>query len=167
MTKKDFFILMIKLFGLSSAVTNIFSVIPNNIAYAISYFDLVSILWIAGVSAIIIGLFILLVFKAEAIVEFLRLERGFEETRIELGNLNSSDVIKIGTFIIGGLMIIRNIPWFLSNTYWAFKNDIAGIPNGSKDSFNWAVNGLNLIFGYVLITNYDLIVKRFKRKEEK
>lgn len=166
MTKKDFFILMIKLFGLSSALTNIFSVIPNNISYAISYFDLLSILWIIGVSAIIIGLFILLVFKAEAIVDYLSLEKGFEENRIELGNLNSSDILKIGTFIIGGLMIIRNIPWFLSNTYWAFKNEIAGIPNGSKDSFNWAVNGLNLIVGYVLMTNYDLIAKRLKSKEE-
>ena len=84
MTKKDFFILIIKLFGLSSAVTNIFSVIPTNIVYALSEFDVISILWITVASVIVVGLFVLLVIKAELVVKFLKLDKGFDDDRIEL-----------------------------------------------------------------------------------
>lgn len=166
MTKKDFFILIIKLFGLSSAVTNIFSVIPTNIVYALSEFDVISILWITVASVIVVGLFVLLVIKAELVVKFLKLDKGFDDDRIELGNLKSSDIIKIGVFIIGGILILKNIPGFLSNTYWALKHEVAGVPSNPEDSFDWIINGLNLIFGYLLLTNYDLIAKRFRAKEE-
>jgi|JI9StandDraft_2_1071091.scaffolds.fasta_scaffold106268_2 hypothetical protein len=166
MTKKDFFILIIKLFGLSSAVTNIFSVIPTNIVYALSEFDVISILWITVASVIVVGLFVLLVIKAELVVKFLKLDKGFDDDRIELGNLKSSDIIKIGVFIIGGILILKNIPGFLSNTYWALKHEVAGVPSNSEDSFDWIINGLNLIFGYLLLTNYDLVAKRFRTKEE-
>lgn len=61
MTKRDFFILTIKLFGLFSLVTSVFSVIPSNISFALMDIDVVSILWIMIAAAAIGGLFVLLV----------------------------------------------------------------------------------------------------------
>lgn len=115
MTKKDFFILAIKLFGLMSIVTSFFSGILNNISYALFKVDTLAIIWIGAAIVISIGLFVLLVFKADKIVSLLKLEEGFDDEKIELGNLNSSEILKVGTFIIGGLLFIHNIPIFLSH----------------------------------------------------
>ena len=68
MTKKDFFILLIKIFGLFSLITNLFSVLPGNISIAFMDLDPMSAIWIIIAVALIFGLFVLLVFKAEKIV---------------------------------------------------------------------------------------------------
>jgi len=116
MTKRDFFILIIKLFGLMTIVTSLFSVLPSNISLILMDIDAFSLIWIAATVIILIGLFVLLVFKADKVVGLLKLDKGFDEEKIELGSLNSTDIIKIGTFIIGGLLIIDSIPAFLSHT---------------------------------------------------
>jgi hypothetical protein len=49
MTKRDFLALMIKLFGLYSAVTTIFSVLPNNIMFALGHLDATIAVWVIAV----------------------------------------------------------------------------------------------------------------------
>jgi len=164
MTKKDLFVLLIKIFGLFSAVTSLFSVLPNNIMFALDSVDVISIIWVTVAIAVILGLFLILIFKANKIVELLKLDRGFEEERIDFGNLSSTDIIKIGTFVIGGFLIIDNVPDFLSQTLWSFKKEIIGMEFTAKDKFNWAVSGLNLLIGYLLLTNYRFVAKLFKDK---
>ena len=166
MTKRDFFILMIKLFGLFSLVTSIFSVIPSNISFALMELDIVSIIWILIAATAIGGLFVLLVFKAEKVVQMLKLDKGFDDNRIELGNLKSTDIVKIGAFIIGGLLILDNIPAFLSHTLFAFKGKNLGVAYKMEDKFNWAVSGINLIIGYLLLTNYGFVAAKLKDKSE-
>ena len=168
MTKKDFFILTIKIFGLFSVITNLFSVLPGNISFAIMDFDAFSLVWIAIAVLLVIGLFIFLVFKAEKVVNLLKLDKGFEEDRIDFGNLKSADIIKISTFIIGGFLILHNIPIFLSQTLFAFKGSIIGLEFGPKEKFDWIVCGINLIIGFLLMTNLDFVAKKFKKdkKEE-
>jgi hypothetical protein len=167
MTKKDLFVLLIKIFGLFSAVTSLFSVLPNNIMFAFNSVDLISIVWVIISIAVALGLFLILIFKANKIVELLKLDRGFEEERIDLGNLRSPDIIKIGTFVIGGFLIIDNVPGFLSHTLWSFKKEIIGMEFTVRDKFNWAVSGLNLLIGYLLLTNYAFVAKLFKGKNVK
>jgi hypothetical protein len=166
MTKKDFFVLTIKLFGLFSLVTSIFSVIPSNISFALMDIDILSIIWIMIAATAIGGLFVLLVFKADKVVQALRLDKGFDDNRIELGNLKSIDVIKIGTFIIGGLLLLNNIPGFLSHTLFAFKGKNVGIEYKMEDKFNWAVSAINLIIGYLLLTNYGFVADKIKNKSK-
>jgi hypothetical protein len=128
--------------------------------------DLFSVIWIIIVITIIIGLFVLLVFKAEKIVGLLKLDKGFDDDRIELGNLTSASVIKIGSFVVGGLMILHNIPAFLGHALWAFKGEIRGIPYDRKDYFNWMVSGLNVLIGFLLVTNYGFVAKLLRSKGE-
>ena len=165
MTKKDFFILTIKLFGLYSAMTTIFSVLPNNILFALGQFDAIVGVWIAVALVVTIGLFWLLTFKADRLVSLLKLEKGFMEDRIELGNIKSDTLIKIGTFIIGGILLIKSIPGLLSNLFWAFKGEVAGVEFAEKDKFNLTVSVLNVLLGYLLFTNYDFVAKRLTKKD--
>lgn len=135
MTKRDFFILVIKLFGLFSLVTSLFSVLPNNISFALMYMDAFSLAWIAVAVFVVIGLFVLLVLRPDKVVSLLRLDKGFDDDRIEVGNLKSSDILKLGIFIIGGLLILDNIPAFLSHTLFAFKGDVSGKSTIRKINF--------------------------------
>ena len=167
MTKRDFFILVIKLFGLFSLVTSLFSVFPNNISFALMYIDAFSLAWLAVAVFVVIGLFVLLVLRPDKVVSLLRLDKGFDDDRIDLGNLKSSDILKLGIFIIGGLLMLDNIPPFLSHTLFAFKGDVSGKVYDTEDKFRWALNAINLLLGYLLVTNYSSVSKLLKRDKEK
>ena len=158
MTKRDFFILMIKLFGLYFLVKALFSLSILRFDH-FGPFDLFAVM--VGIG-IIGGLFWLLTFKAGELIDFLKLTRGFSEDRMELGNIKTGDIIKTGTFIIGGLMIIDSVPGFLSNTFWAFKGDF-----GSQEKFNLILKGLNILFGYLIATNYEFVAKLLQEKESR
>lgn len=162
MTKRDFFILWIKIFGLLSFVTSLFSAIPGNIALALMDFDRLSMFWISAAVAVVVGLFVILIFKADKVVQLLKLDKGFDEDRMDFGNLSGTDIMKIGTFIIGGLMILDNIPNFLSHTLFAFKEDIAGEAYDSKANFSWAVSAINIFLGYILVSNYAFVARLMK-----
>lgn len=166
MTKRDFFILVIKLFGLMSIVTSLFSIIPSNISLSLMEIDAFSLIWIAITIVTVIGLFVLLVFNADKVVRLLRLDKGFDNEKIELGNLNSAEIVKIGTFIIGGLLILDNIPGFLSHTLFAFKGSVIGQVYDSKDNFNWVISGINIFIGYLLLTNFSFVAKILKMKNK-
>ena len=167
MTKRDFFILLIKTFGLFSVVTSLFSVLPSNISYAIMDLDAVSIIWVLVSVIIVIGLFVLLVFKSDKVVSLLRLDKGFDDDRIDLGNLNSKGILKLAIIIIAGLLILDNVPGFLSHAFFALKADVNGMNYESTDNFWWAVSGINLIIGFLLLTNYNGVSKLLIKAESK
>lgn len=176
MTKRDFFILIIKIFGLYSIITSLFSVLPSNISFVIQNIEIVGIIWLIATALIVIGLFYLLISKADKISEFLKLENGFEEDRIDFGGLKSLDIIKFVILIIGGFLFIENIPTFLSHTLFAFKSSI---PQGFEQAYEnrgilkynrledyvyWISSGFNLIIGYLLVVNFKKISNYLNKK---
>jgi hypothetical protein len=166
MTKRDFLILMIKLFGLSSAVTTIFSVLPNNVAFSFHYIDFSVVIWLGVVSIATVGLFWLLTFKADKLVDVLKLDKGFADERIELGDMKTDDIIKTGIFIIGGLLFIENVPGLLSQVFWAFKGEVVGLDFKAKEKFDLGISGLNVLLGFLLVTNYDRLARRLNKISE-
>ena len=169
MTKKDLFILIIKVFGLYSLINALFSVLPNNIAFVIQYIDSIGVIWIFSTVVIVIGLFYFLIIKSEKISNILKLENGFDDERIDFGNLKSIDILKLAVLIIGGFLFIENLPVFLSNTLFAFKSSI---PTGFdtayenqgilkyqriEDYVHWITGGLKILIGYLLMSNYKKI----------
>ncbi len=166
MTKRDLFILLIKVFGLYAMLIALFSVLPANISFALSDMDVFSLFWIVVVLLLIVGLFLILIYRADKIVSLLKLDKGFDDDRIDLGNLKTADLLKISIFIIGGLLVLNNISPFLSHTYFAFKGNLNGLEHGTKEKFDWAVNALNLIVGFLLLTQYRWVTDLFKSGEK-
>jgi hypothetical protein len=166
MAVRDFLILMIKLFGMHSAVLSIFLIPSSIIEYSFSLDNILYIIWIVVVFALIFGLFWVLTFEADKIVDLFKFEKGFTESRIELGNIKSEDIIKTGTFIIGGLIFINNLPVLLSKSFWAFQGEIEGREFILEDKINLGKNVLNVVIGYLLFTNFDLVAKRMMRKKD-
>lgn len=147
-------------------MTSLFSVIPGNISIALRDVNAFSLIWVVAVIVAVIGLFVLLVFMADKVVGLLRLDKGFDEERMDFGNLKATDIVKIGTFIIGGLLIINNIPALLSHTFFAFKDGISGQGYDTTNKFNWAVSGINILLGYLLLTNYGFVARLLKTKNQ-
>jgi len=167
MTKKDFFVLIIKLFGLFSIITSLFVVLPRNISLVLFDFGILALVLVIFILAIIIGLFIFLIFKSHYVVRLLKLEKGFDNEKLELGNLTTSEIVKIAIVIIGGFLIIDNLPLFLNQTINAFYADIQSQSIESSSKFNWFISGLNILIGYLLITNLRLVVRLLRIKTRK
>ncbi|RBP27033.1 hypothetical protein DFR65_11211 [Oceanihabitans sediminis] len=175
MTKRDFFRIIIKLFGLYSLILTVFNYIPSNIGYVTYDFEPLTLLWILGATAIVVLIYIFLILKTDRIIDLLKIDKGFDDERIEIGNFNSDKILKFALIIIGGFLIIDFLPNFLHYTFLAFKSQVS--PKGlnyleeigfgkPSDYFNWTVSTINIIIGIILLTNYDRISKWLIRKEK-
>jgi len=74
--------------------------------------------------------------------------------------------------VIGGLLLIHNIPLFLSKGWVVFKLSVeSNIENGTANQYvgvmdyiNLGVSFINIVIGYLLVTNYTFVSKLLKEK---
>ena len=169
MTKRDFFVLVFKLFAVYGLILSLFTFIPSVLNYGVRFQDKSGVLLVASAGVLVLVLFILLIKQTGNIVTWLKLESGFDDERIDFQYLNAQDIIKIGTFILGGYLFIDTFPRFISNTLDAFNKDLQEQDYFKENMFIWVTNLINLIIGYLMITNLNWIGKKLsttKKKEE-
>jgi len=167
MTKKDFFILIIKLFGLYSIITALFISLPQNLSFVFMDFGVHSMLFVAVILTVVIGLFVFLLFKSHHVVRLLKLEKGFETDSLELGNLTTLEIVKIAILIIGGFLIIDHLAIFIQQTLNAFYSEIQIQTTDPINKWHWFVNGVNILIGYLLITNLNIVARLVNIKSHK
>lgn len=167
MSKKDFFRIIIRLFGLYSLITTLFSAIPTILNSSYMGFDVWFVLTVLGIVAIICCIFIFLLFKVDVIIKWLRLDKGFDDDRIEFGNVDSVKLVSFAIILIGGSLIVNYFPGFIYNCYLAFKTAVER--KGTDDFFDtytysqkveyfeWVISAMNLVIGYLFLTNYQSI----------
>jgi hypothetical protein len=169
MTKKDFFSLLIKIFGLYSLISFIFSVLPANFIFVIQYIDAAAIVWIILVITVTFLIFLFLIYNPNRIVVWLKLDKGFDDDRIDFQKFNNANILKLAAIIIGGVLLIQNVPRFLSFTLFAFKSSNGNELNtvnfgGLRDYIHWGTSFLNILIGYLILTNYNFISRILKEK---
>src|SRR5690606_23100509 len=125
MTKRDFFRIIIKLFALYSIILTVFNWIPSNLMYTIYDFELIPIVSTLGFSMLAFLIYYVLITKTDKIIDFLKIDKGFDDKNIEIGNLNSEKILMLGIILIGGLLIISNLSDFIQCTFVAFKKEIS------------------------------------------
>lgn len=166
MTKKDFFRILIKIFGLYSLIISIFTLLPNSISYLSMSFDLLGVIWILIVISMICLVYVFLILNPDKFIDYLKLDKGFDDDLMNIGNLSSHKVIMLGSIIIGGFLLVESIPGFLYYTYNAFKASAGMDTLVPKENLRWFTSFINMIIGYLLINNYDWIAKKLIKKEE-
>jgi hypothetical protein len=171
MTKKDFFRIIIKILGLYFVISIIFSALPRNFFFVIDKIDLTGILWSIVTIIVTIFLFVFLIYKPDKVIHWLHLDKGFDEDRIDFQNFNIQNIIKLGMIVLGGFLLIKNIPVFLSNTFFAFKSSAGNDMNSNLIRYgslwnyiNWGTSFLNIIIGLLVLTNYNSISRILKEK---
>ena len=176
MTKRDFFRIIIKLFGLYSATLAIFSLLPTYIGYAINEFDLITVFLAIGSLIIIVLLLIALIFGADKIINVLKLDKGYDEERIDFGNLKEINILKLAIIIMGGFLIIDNFPVFLNHCILHLKDQVSRNGNDGMlnaftyeqvNYFQFAISAISILIGYLMITNYTNIAKWLSKTDKK
>lgn len=162
MTKRDFFRLIIKIFGLYSLVLSLFSFIPQNFS---NFYFMKDDFWyffiIISSILLLIALFVILLYKTDFIIDKLKLTKSFDDDHIIIGNLNTESLYKFSIILIGGFMITSSFPNLLMDLINEFKLRISNhqISNHQSDNFWIGVKFLNLLIGYLLVTNCKSISK--------
>lgn len=162
MTKRDFFIVLIRVFGLYAFVISLFSSLPTYVGFTAADPDLFSFIWVIGASFIMTGLFLLLVFHSGKVVDLLKLDKGFQEDRIHLDTLKANELIKIACLVIGGQLFLSHLPSFLTNVYARMKTEMQDVELYNADNYGWILDGINLAVGYWLFTNYEKVATWLK-----
>jgi len=163
MTKKDFFRIVIKLFGLYWLISSLFS---TGQFYFISFmpgYTLPVILMAMLIFLVIIFLFYLLIVRTDILINLLKLDQGFDNEIIEFKNFDLDNILKLGIIIIGGMLILDNLAVFLNQSYLAFKVHTATVADqielNGYSAYQWAVCITKILLGYILLTNYPFISK--------
>ena len=156
MTKRDLFRILIKVFGLYSGILTLFTVIPSNTVNLVYGFDILLLLVLLSAVFVSLGIFITLIFKTDSVIKFLKLDTGFDEERIDLGNLNNESILKLAIVIIGGFLIIENIPDILYYTIAEFRNKVNKFENTafSVNYASWVISAINVVLGFLFVGNY-------------
>ena len=156
MTKRDFFRVLIKIFGLYSGFITVFSIIPAFTSNLSAKFEPLLWLLILGIVFLALLLVYFLIYKTDFIIDKLKLDKGFDEERIYFENFNNENIFKLAIILIGGFLIVDYLPSFLNHTFQAFKSKLnnSDMINYPLNYFNWISSGLNIILGYLLLTNY-------------
>jgi predicted acetyltransferase len=173
MTKRDFFIIMLKLLGLYAVIQLIFTQLPYSVVSVFfgessfrngNFFDMLVSL-VTGIFALWL-LYTILV-KPMTIINFFGLDKGFDEDRIEFGQLSRLDVLKIGIVILGGYLFLNNIIDFVVQCYYGLDKYISNHKPITRFYFSsWLVYGLNSILGFVLLSKYASIAKSIDRNAD-
>ena len=167
MTKRDFFRLIIKLFGLYSMILTLFIFLPSNISNVLIYKEEIWFVFIIlGSILLAIALFLILLFKTDFIIDKLGVDKSFDDDKIILGEFNNEQIFKFAIILIGGFLILDYFPNVLFEMINIFKtksssNSIYGY---EVDYFNFIVGIINIMIGLIFITNYKHISSFLDKK---
>ena len=164
MTNKDFFRLMIKLFGLYQFLLLIFTFLPSNLQLLFNdFFSIGSIISIILITLFILAVYYVFVKNPDIIINFFKLDRGFDKNEITVSNLNSDTILQIGMLLIGGFLIVDNLGYFISSFITYFKISYMKENFESLKNFETLIlGGVNLISGFCLIIYRKQIAGKFQ-----
>lgn len=107
----------------------------------------------------------LLIFRTNFLIQKLRLDKGFEQTDLQL-NIHRSTILSISVIIIGGLILAQEIPNFCKLLFAYFQEK--RMTNGmTQPNISYSVlAGAKILVGLLLIGNQRQIVNfiEWKRK---
>jgi hypothetical protein len=102
------------------------------------------------------------VFNPNFIIDKLKLDKGFEEEKIDL-NDNSSAILRIALIVIGGLLLVDSLPILFKNIIMFFQQESLF---RNYSGTGWIVFGvIKSIIGYLLLTNSKFFID-FINKEK-
>jgi hypothetical protein len=158
MTKRDFFIIIIRLFGVYLLFSTVFSSLIGTVWGLMATLTTDQLVWIVISLFVILALFVALIFYAEHVVGLLRLDRGFDDLRIEFGSVQRGQLLGVAVLILGGMLFANNLPYLLNNLLNKLTSvTIQDIHVSVYERYSWVVPGISLMVGYLLIINQHKI----------
>lgn len=170
MTLRDFFRVLLKLIGIYFLVQILIGYLPAQLQFMTSGFEANSttgvLVYLILILAVCYFTFYLLVRNPDKIIDWLRLDKNYDNTEINIHNFNTRNIIILGLFIIGGFLVIDNVTAVISYLYYEFKDSLsndAHLPK-SDNKIALLLASLNLILGCILIIYRNNIANYFEKK---
>lgn len=107
-----------------------------------------------------------LIFKTDFVIDKLKLDKGFSQESIPL-NIHRSTIFSIAIIVIGGYMVVDEIPNFCRQlfSYFQEKRMTYGQTNPSIEYS--VISGVKIIIGILLMTYQRKIVAFIERQRKK
>lgn len=123
MSVKDFFIAVIKIIALFLFIEGVVVFMANTVfVVQISEIDL--IIGYLAIALTFFALVLLMLARANQIVQLLQLYKGFSTERFDFSNLQAKYIFKMALTVLGLYMVFMNLPHILMNLYILVKNNI-------------------------------------------
>jgi len=167
MTKRDFFRLVIKLIAFNAVITTIL-VLPTQ------FFNLHlasnQILQIIGITLIGITVMIALIYtlinNTDKIINFFKLDKGYDSDKIEINTISFIQIIKLLIIFISGTLIIDNLAYIFVELINIFKYNAYGdFILDEKPQYYWFyVRLISVLIGFILLFNSTKIAEYINKK---
>jgi hypothetical protein len=169
MTPRTLFIIILRVLGILS-IKELLVAIPQLVTIVLSFFSGYAIsdglfMLVISILAVAFNLAVsyVLIFKAELLVEKLRLDQGIRESSLQL-NINLSSILRIAIIITGFLILILEIPDFIRIIYATIQQrSISLFQNESQDWAPAIFSGVKIILGLLIIGERKRILKFLER----
>jgi hypothetical protein len=161
MSPKDFFKVVIKIMALLVIVNGIIPAIANIFPWFGTDVSLGFILF--GISLLFSVLVYLMISRADKIVRFFGLDKGYDTEHFNFSNIEKNYVIEISAAIIGLSLIFNSLPSLLYDGFYYFKSqvqDYSALNSMYKiEDYILYQNLLYIVVGIVLVASRKLISK--------
>jgi hypothetical protein len=107
-----------------------------------------------------------LIFKTDLVIEKLKLEKGFDQDSLPL-NIHRSTVLSIAVIVIGGLLVVNEIPTFCSQLVSYFQEKRMTFGMTDPKISNTICSGVKILIGILLMTNQRVIVGWIEWKRQR
>jgi hypothetical protein len=167
MTKRDFFRLVIKLIALNSIIASFLAVASQFLNLHLDSNLLLDIFGIGVLSIIFLTLFIYLIISfTDKIIDFFKLDKGFDNDKIEINSFSNVLIIKLIIIFIGGTLIAQNFAQLFVDIINIFKFQAYGnLILDKKPEMYWVhVRFVAIAFGVILLSNTHKIAKYLDEK---
>jgi hypothetical protein len=171
MNIRTFWTLFLKILGIWLILSGL-TVIPQFIS-AFAYFgdnhqdNFFAAIYIIVILLLTIGLYFvvlkLLVFNSNWLIDKLKLDKGFQEEKIDL-NITLKTVLTIATIVIGGLILVDALPMLCKQifTFMQQKSVFREDPQ-----FSWIIfYSIKALIGYLLMTNSKMVINYIDKSTE-
>ena len=171
MTIRTFWTLFLKILGIWLILSGL-TVIPQFIS-AFAFFgdnhhdNFFAAIYIIALLLLTVGLYFvvlkLFVFNSNWLIDKLKLDKGFQEEKLDL-SITLKTVLTIATIVIGGLILVDALPMLCKQifTFIQQKSVFREDPQ-----FNWVIFYLvKAIIGYLLMTNSKTVINYIDKKTE-
>jgi hypothetical protein len=167
LSPNSLFTIIIRIFGLW-LIFGLLDIIPQAISMTplLLSADLNSKIMAAAISIVILGLNLFLiwaaVFRTGNVIKLLSLNKGFNDEHIDV-NLSSHAVLRVALIVLGGVLLIQNVPVLFSDLVLYIRQIRSALPGVTPSFHAIVLSGSKILIGYLLMDHNQRIALWFGR----
>lgn len=172
MTPRTLFNIILKILGIFF-IKELLAIIAQLISaflYLTSSGTVPEAIWTFGTTLLIMLVYGLvsyfLIFKTDFVIDKLKLDKGFNQESIPL-NIHRSTILSISIIVIGGLLVVDEIPSFCRQLFLYFQEKRLTYGQTKPSIAYTVMSGVKIIIGILLMTSQRKIVAFIERQRKK